>query len=218
MHISLDTVRMIANRLPFDSCSNMMIRWFDTKGWLDTTDLTFSTFTQFDDKSIDTAILAVARLGFAYFLFPRVTTPVAVYNLAVGAYYISMGFVSAFNGTRTKADQKKVFQDFHTGFVHALTAAYDYAVGYLIKTPILGFAGSALFATLPSVVLNAHEKVFKTPEPEKREGETTQAESASKISQPRLYVSEECKIHEVALSCALSFVPPIPSDRNSSTG
>lgn len=211
MPISLATARMISNRLPFDSFSNIVLQWFNTKGWLDTKDLSFSTLSSLNEKSIDTTVLMVARLGFIFFIFPHATTPVAIYNLSVGVCYISIGFVLAFKGVRTEEDQKTIAKVFHIGFMHTLTAVYDFAIGRLIQVPFLGWSAVVLFALFPQSVLNVHTSVFKTPStPLDTSGPKDKDEKVVEPNLPRAYLEKGCKLDELARRYALRLASYFP--------
>lgn len=210
MQISLETIKTIADRLPFDSVCNTMIKWYQTEGWLDTQDLSFSTFTALNDKSIDTAAKVATRIGVTYFITPRITAVASLYNFSIGVYYIGMGFVTAFQeNSRSIEEKRKIAQEFHTGFVHVLTAVYDYAIGRLIKIPILGLASVVLFGVMPQLIVEAYKQVFRKPESETPKPAETESGSAtpSDVKTSREYVDKNCKIYEFAKKLALGFVP-----------
>ncbi len=119
------------------------------------------------DKSIGTVARVVARFSIAFFVYPRVSTPLSLVTLGVGVIHLGIGLKEGLRTTQKPHENpekwREIGHDVQLGFVNILTAGYDFSIGYILKTNNIGVFAALGFALLPSIAANYHASVFKKP-------------------------------------------------------
>ena len=120
-----------------------------------------------DLRSMGTLTRVVARFSIAFFIYPKVSTPLSMVTLAIGVIHLGIGLKEGFRTTQKPHENvekwKEIEHDVKLGFVNILTAGYDFGVGYILKFNNVGVVAAIAFAALPSIAANYHASVFKNP-------------------------------------------------------
>ena len=120
-----------------------------------------------DLRSMGTLTRVVARFSIAFFIYPKVSTPLSMATLAIGVIHLGIGLKEGFRTTQKPHENvekwKEIEHDVKLGFVNILTAGYDFGVGYILKFNNVGVVAAIAFAALPSIAANYHASVFKKP-------------------------------------------------------
>jgi hypothetical protein len=230
MNTYLGYVQAVANQLPVHSLVDTTFKEMDDQELLEHPKWT--TFTEFNEKSINAAKQVASRILWAYFVYPRLSSIFFFINASIGIIHLGVGFTERFRTLEgpEKAPEKwkSIAQNTHKGITHLLVASYDLGIGVLLNQKYIGLAGVAIFAGLPIVALVYHQKVFKKPNTNLLSSETHQKEvqqiqlivkgltgkdiipteqNTPSPAQPSKYLDNTCLIYTIAKKLTLELMP-----------
>jgi len=116
-----------------------------------------------EEQAMNQTSQIISRFILVYLFYHRVSSMAALVNGSIGIVHLGGGFIQRFKATKNKEEEKwnSIAFTIHKGFVHLLTAGYEFGIGFLLSRKYLGLIGGVAFSIAPSLVIRCHQKIFK---------------------------------------------------------